>query len=95
MVVVSASTLEGARKYLEQVRRQPLEAHDLVTQGHMIRLEDHLTTLANGGAMHPDLDEEVEFVNLSALDESPGEGFHRSSNHEKTRSLASSSRHLK
>ena len=90
-----ASTPEGARKYLEQVRRQPLEAHDLVTQGHMIRLEDHLTTLANGGAMHPDLDEEVKFVNLSALDESPGEGFHRSSNHEKTRSPASSSRHLK
>ena len=91
----NADTQIGAKLCLDQINRVPLEQHDPYTRMFWHKHGDHLRTLVDSGIVHDDLAEEVRALCLSPLDESAGEGYHRSTNHEKGRAPSSSMQHLK
>ena len=90
-----AGTRVGAKVFIDQVGACPLERHDAVTRRLWERHGDALNAFAAGGDPSPSLVNAVRIFNLSPLDESRGEGYHRSTTHEKKRAAASSHRHLK
>lgn len=75
--------------------QRPLADHDPFTRQFFGLLEDDLEQLANGGSLSERLGEEVRRLNICPLDESTGEGYHRSTHHEKRRAEASNAAHLK
>ena len=80
---------------MEQVESRPLRDHDPLTQDIWNRLHSDIKLRADGGAVTEELAKEVKLINDTGLDESAGEGWHRSCNHEKTRAPSSSLVHLK
>jgi len=80
---------------INQVNRRPLADHDPLTQDIWSRLKDDLRIRASGGEVTAALAKEVQLISDAGLDESAGEGWHRSCNHEKTRARNSSLVHLK
>ena len=70
---------------------------DLAVGGTAIgeELEEDLVLVAAGCTCTRKLHEAAERLGWSSLDESAGEGYHRSTNHEKTRAAASSDADLK
>ena len=88
-------TVEGAKTFLEQVAKYPMEKHDPLTRHWMQTLGQDILTRANGGIASIALLDEAYIVNLAMLDESAGEGVHRADTLEKTRAASSSSTHVK
>ena len=79
---------------MRQVRERPLEEHDLLTQDIVRRIGGDMDRRAAGEDCTERLREEVEAINLTPLNEGPGEGYHRSTTHEHGRAPASTSNHL-
>ena len=77
----NADTQAGAQKFLDGVRARPLEAHDGLTRFYYKEYEEALEITARGEGCPPALKEEVDIHNEAPLDESPGEGYHRPTNH--------------
>ena len=61
----------------------------------MSQFEQALEDVAAGGAVDPELADEVGRVNMAALDESAGEGYHRASNIVRSRCAGASSAYIK
>jgi len=88
-------TVEGAKKIIAQIRARPLSDHDIVTKRFWAVFEGDVVRRANGGELSPALRAEIKAIKNSPLDESIGEGFHRSTNHEHVRAPSATSAHLK
>ena len=80
-----ADEVDEASLCWAQVEERPLSDHDPVTQDIVARLGPDIQRRAAGGELSPALALEVKILNNSPLDESCGEGFHRSTTHEKVR----------
>ena len=92
---VTADTQAGAEDCVAQMRAHPLDWHDPLARDIWARLEQDLVAVAAGHPCSAALTAEVERLCFSALDESPCEGYHRSTNFEKTRACGSKDVHLK
>jgi len=93
--VVQCNTQEGARAFLEHVARFDMDSHDPLTRHIMSTLGQCIQAVADGGDVPTPLLEEIAIFDLCPLDESAGEGVHRSDTLEKTRAAASSMHHIK
>ena len=69
--------------------------HDALTQSIWARLHADIDACAATGVVSPALATEARLIRLTPLDESAGEGYHRSTHHELTRACSSSTAHLK
>ena len=92
---VQCGTEAGAQHCLDQVARFPMESHDPVTQWLVTTFDQAVREVAQGGAVSDALKEELELWELFPLDESAGEGVHRSDTLEKTRACGSTIIHIK
>ena len=88
-------TVEGCKTFESQVAAQPLEKHDPVTQDIWKAHGEQIKKRARGGDEDPELLTIAKRIRTTPLDESAGEGYHRSSNHEKRRAEHSSQARLK
>ena len=92
----TADTVAGAARCVDLFRAKPMDHHDPLTVRIWQRLGGDIEARANGGAMTPDLEEELEvWKKHMPLEESLGEGYHRETHLEKERAAASSDRHIK
>ena len=80
-----ADTAEGARLFLHTSRLKPREEQDELTQYFLEKYEADLEVCADGGGASASLSYEVSAVGDSPLDESAGEGYHRSTHHVRQR----------
>jgi len=80
---------------VEQVKSRPLSDHDPVTRKIWGLLQADLEQRAQGGDITPALQHMLDRMGDISLDESGGEGFHRSTNHEHCRARAAKNVHLK
>jgi len=92
---VKCDTVEGAKYFLEQVSRYPIEHHDPVTRSIIADVGDDIQTRASGGEVTAELQALVDFFKTVNLNESCGEGWHRGSQYEKKRAYASTVSSLK
>jgi len=92
---VHCRSIEGSKRFLEQVARYPLEQHDAYTQYLLRTIGGFIHARAQGEDAHPQLLEAVDRLDTVNLHEGCGEGWHRGSQHEKVRAYASTSQHLK
>jgi len=90
-----ADTIAGAKECMIQVRARPLPDHDPATRDIVARLEHDLDVRASGGPCSAALAAEASAIKRTPLDESCGEGFHRTTNHEKVRAPSAATAHLK
>jgi len=72
-----------------------LEDHDPVTRWVVQELGEPIKARAAGGDLHPKLEEFLEMMETTSLDESCGEGWHRGSQYEKKRAYSSVTASLK
>ena len=86
---------EVAQSCIDQVEARPIHEHNDLTQNIWAEHKDSLRQVAEGGAPTAAHRLLVKRLNDCGLDESGGEGFHRSTNHEKCRAPSSSTVHLK
>jgi len=93
--VVYCDTQAGAKRFLDQVRAHPLDKHDPLVRVIMEKLGGHIEVVAQGGSVHADLADFIAFIDTCCLDESCGEGWHRSAAYEKLRAYSSTPGHLK
>ena len=91
----TADTVEGAAHCMRQVRAKPLAEHDPATRDIVGRLEADLLARAAGGPCSDALKAEVKRIRHTPFDESCGEGYHRTTNHEKVRAPSATVAHLK
>ena len=89
--MAAADTSDGAREYLSQVSRIPLEKLDSLSLEHRTNLTRSLEIVRDGGAVPADLQTEVDAINNCPVDEGDGEGYHRQTNLTKVRGAASRS----
>ena len=75
-----ADTQEGATEVLRQIDSAPDSAHDHRTLEFRDRFRGDLETVRDGNAPSQELIDEVAKINLASIDESSGEGYHRSTN---------------
>ena len=59
---------------------RPPDGHDALSRDVMSRLEASIEIVSKGGPVSEELAREVYLINSSPLDESAGEGYHRSTN---------------
>jgi hypothetical protein len=85
----------GAARFLEGATSLPFEQQDELTRFLYYTYRDDLEALAAGGVCTPSLQEEVVVVNDTPLDESAGEGYHRSTNCTRIRARNSSTAFVK
>ena len=90
-----ADTPAGAQIFLKQARAGNINDHDPLTQRLLNEFQPELERTAAGETCPPKLAEEVRIVNLTPLDESAGEGYHRSTHHARARAPASTARFVK
>jgi len=90
-----ADEVSGAKDCVEQIKSKPLVDHDPLTQRAWALYGDDLEQRALGGPLTPALKLFVDRMNDVGLDESAGEGWHRSTNHEHCRARAAKHVHLK
>ena len=88
-------SVDGATNFVTQVEARPLDEHDPLTRTIWAAYGDDTKQRAAGGDTTPRHADMVRRMNLSNVDEAPGEGCHRTTTHEKQRASASSSQHLK
>ena len=92
---IKCRTVAGATAFLEQVRAVEMEKHDPYTRWFMWRLGAHVVTRSGGGDLHVDLENEIDRMETSPLNEGAGEGVHRDVTYELKRASGSSQDHLK
>ena len=80
-----ADTVPGATECLEAFSSRPRDAHDAVTINIMDRIGPELEALRASGVCGAGLAKEVRLINTCPLDESCGEGYHRSTQWTRTR----------
>ena len=90
-----ADEIEGAKEVMKQIRAVDWDKHDPYTRRFMTKVGGHAERRSEGSECHAELTKEVKAVNNSPLVEDFGEGYHRSTHHEKSRAPASTSRHVK
>lgn len=90
-----ADTPEGATLFLAGATSRPFEEQDELTRYLYYTYHEALQTVANGGVCETGLSEEVSVINASPLDESAGEGYHRSTHCTRLRARASKSPYIK
>ena len=86
--------MDGAKAVLFQIQAKPLEEHGTLTRVFVGKFLPDIEALANGQPCSEALERDVRIVNQAPLDETAGEGYHRSTKHEHQRAPASSSQHL-
>ena len=94
----NADTRNGARAFLESATGRPLAEQDELTRYFLEKYRVALERLAHGDEdeeCDPGLAYEVGVVNDTPLDESAGEGYHRSTHHTKIRASHSKSVYIK
>lgn len=91
----NADTPAGAASFLAGATALPFEQQDALTQFLYSTHRDALEALAAGGACASSLSDEVSVVNDTPLDESAGEGYHRSTNCTRIRARAAKSAYIK
>ena len=91
----TANTVKGALECVKQVLKRPLGDHDPKTRDFLQRVGNDLEARSRGEECTTALAKQVKVIKNSSLDETPGEGIHRGTNHEKTRAPSASSVHLK
>ena len=91
----TVGSVAGAGDFMEQVRSREWTQHDPVTRQLVDRLGAHIDARARGEDLHPDLVAELLRFSTCPLDESAGEGVHRSTTREKRRAVGSTVKHLK
>ena len=80
---------------MRELQATPWHKHDPLTRAIADRVGGDIVARSEGGAMRPALEEAVRIAKERPLDESPGEGYHRSTHHEMTRAPSSTAQHLK
>jgi hypothetical protein len=91
----NGDTEEGARDCLAQWRAVSREKHDQLTITTMDDFLEDIETVAAGQVCNQRWADEVLAFNLSALDESPGEGYHRSTHHAKQQAPSGQAAYIK
>ena len=91
----NADTPEGAMSFLEGATSLPLDQQDPLTQFLYYTYRDDLDAVAAGGDCPPSMQAEVDTVNDTPLDESAGEGYHRSTHCTRVRARNSSTAFVK
>jgi len=94
-LLVHACEQEAAIEIVRQVRLCPLEEHDSLTQDFWERVGASVIAVSEGSPPTDALKAEVRQISHASVDEGAGEGFHRSTNHEKLRAPGSTITHLK
>ena len=84
-IFCNADTTDGARAFLLKATSQPMDKQDTLTQYLYGTHREALEVLAGGGACAASLAYAVSVMNECSLDESVGEGYHRSTKHSKVR----------
>ena len=92
---VNADSVQGATHCLDQVARFDMAQHDALTQDLVAQFGADVQVVKDGGPVSEALAREIEIMCLSPLDESAGEGVHRSDTLEKTRATGSTIQHVK
>ncbi|CAK0904653.1 unnamed protein product, partial [Prorocentrum cordatum] len=85
----------GAREFLNQVELVHVSGHDPLTRRLLDQHGPHLVALAAGGECPDPLAEAVRLFNLAPLDESPGEGYHRSTHSVRQRAPGATVHYIK
>ena len=91
----SADTPEIANEFLQDVKSRPLSEHDPLTQYLFEMYEDDLVRVSEGGEGGEAFKQEILSINETPLDESAGEGYHRSTHYARIRVAASKSPFIK
>lgn len=92
---VHADCEDGAVEILRQWRLRPPEDHDPLTVALMTRFTSDVEQVAARGAPSQALSDKCRVMRRTPLDESPGEGYHRGTNHEHVRAPSATTAHLK
>ena len=92
---VHVTTIEGAKAWKRDIQRHPMSKHDPLTQRIERLYGEHIQVRADGGPIHPRLQEFKDMMDTANLDESCGEGWHRGSQYEKKRAYSSTTASLK
>ena len=92
---VLCDTRGGAVDFLSQADAFPMPQQDELTQRLISRFRGDLEVVANGGALSDALRNEIDIFRHIPLDESAGEGYHRSSHHTKNRAPAARAAYIK
>ena len=92
---VHADTPSGARAFIEEVESLPSTQHDALTVLLYETHKDDLHVVRDGGEVSQALADAVSEYNDSPVDESPGEGYHRSTHYARTRASNAKSPYLK
>lgn len=90
-----ADTPDGAREVLKQYADKPDSQHDPLTLDILERLAEDIEVVADGGECSSALAAEIACLNTAPLDESAGEGYHRSTNCERIRCAGATTEYLK
>ena len=84
--LVHATTLEGAKTVVKQIRAHSLESHDPLTLVVWRRLQNDIVAVSEGRPSSDSLDADCDLIDCCCnFDESGGEGVHRDRTHEKSR----------
>lgn len=90
-----ADTQLGASTCLQQIDSQPEDAHDFLTVEFNRAFRTDLEVVRDGGPVSSRLEAEVRAINIAALDESAGEGYHRGTNCERIRAPGARTLYIK
>ena len=92
---VRADSPEGASEFLRTATSSPMAEQDALTQFLYEKHRDALERCAHGDEPSPSLKAEVSIMEETPLDESAGEGYHRSTNITRLRASNARSPYLK
>ena len=92
---VRADSVEGAAEFLRGATSRPSEEQDPLTNYLLEKHRASLVARANGEECTPGLKDDVSRMDEVPLDESAGEGYHRSTHHTLVRASASTSVYIK
>ena len=92
---VRADSREGAEEFIRTVMAHPMHEHDPLTRYLYDTRKGALERCAAGAEASPSLQTEVSTMQLTNLDESAGEGYHRSTNITRVRASNARSPYLK
>ena len=92
---VNAESQDGAQRFLASATSRRFEEQDVLTQFLLRTYDDDLKVVAAGGDCSPKLRKEVQKMKETPLDESAGEGYHRSTHLTRIRARASTIAYVK
>ena len=90
-----ADTQEGAEDFMRSVERRPLAEHDALTQSLVGTYGADVADVRRGAQPSVKLKARSRFMRTGTLDESAGEGYHRSTHHTKQRAPGASRIYIK